>query len=107
MPGFKDVKFVSKEFFTMAEAVQGIREHEFTIGYVSYSSALGKGLNVLKVDGKNPVPAADGKVDYPHLVPFYLVHNATPSALAKQFIDFALSAEGKTILLANGVVAGN
>lgn len=104
MPGFKGLQLVSKEFFTSAEAVKAIREHEFTIGYVSLASSQGQGLKILRIDGKDPIPGADGAVDYPYLVPFYLVHTETPSALAKQFIDFALSAEGRAILLANGAV---
>lgn len=104
MPGFKDLQFVSKEFFTSAEAVQAVRDHEFTIGYVSLASSYGKGLNVIKIDGKNPIPGPDGKIDYPYLVPFYLVSVEQPSPLAKQFIDFSLSADGRAILLANGAV---
>ncbi|MBA3015154.1 MAG: substrate-binding domain-containing protein [Proteobacteria bacterium] len=107
MPGFKDLQFVSKEFFTSAEAVQALADHEFTIGYVSMASSRGKKVTVLKVDGKSPVVGVDGRVDYPYLVPFYLVHNEKPSVLATQFIDFVLSSEGRAILLANGAVPVN
>ncbi len=107
MPGFKDVQFVSKEFFTNAEAVQGVKDNELTIGYFSLAAAHKAGLNVLKIDGKNPIPKADGKVDYPYMVPFYLVSAEKPVAMAQQFIDFCLSAEAMGILLANGTIPVN
>jgi phosphate transport system substrate-binding protein len=107
MPGFKGLTFVSKELFSSAEAVQAVRDHEFTMGYLSAAAAHGTGLNLLKIDGKSPLPDTMGKVDYPYLCPFYLVTTETPSALAKEFIDFALSPEGKTALLAHGALPVN
>lgn len=107
LPGFKELTLVSKEIFSSPEAVKTVQEHEFTIGYLSAASAHNAGLNILKLDGKSPLPGPDGKVDYPYLCPFYLVTTDTPSALAKQFIDFALSAEGRGILLTNGAVPVN
>ena len=107
MPGFKDLNFVSKEIFSSPEAVATVQKHEFTIGYLSAASAHDAGLNILKIDGKSPVPGPDGKVDYPFLCPFYLVHTGNPSALAKQFIDFTLSTEGRATLLAHGALPVN
>lgn len=102
MPGFKELQFVSKEFFSSAEAVEAVQDHPYTIGYLSLASSHGKKLNIVQVDGKSPVTAADGTADYPYWVPFYLVHTENPSGLATQFIDYALSAEGRTVLLAHG-----
>ena len=107
MPGIKAWTLVSKEIFTSPEAVQTVRNNEFTIGYLSLASAHNFGLNILTLDGKSPEPDKDGKVDYPYLCPFYLVTTGKPSALARQFIDFALSAEGRTILLAFGALPVN
>lgn len=104
MPRFKELQFVSKEFFSSAEAVQAVQDHPYTIGYVSLASSQGKKLDVLKVDGKSPVAGAAGTLDYPYLIPFHLVHADKPSSLALQFIDFALSSDGREILLANGAV---
>jgi len=107
MPGFKELQFISKEFFVSAEAVQGVQANELTIGYFSLAAVHNAGLNLLKIDGKNPVPKAGGTVDYPYMIPFYLVSTDKPSSLAKQFIDFCLSADGKGIMLANGTVPVN
>ena len=104
MPGFKDLKLVSKEFFSSAESVKGLKENEMTIGYVSLASAQGQGLNVLSVEGKSPEIKADGSVDYPHLIPFFLVRTEKPTPAASQFIDFALSPEARPIFQANGAI---
>lgn len=104
MPGFKDLKMVSKDFFSSAEAVKGVKDNELTIGYLSLASAQGQGLNILKLDGKDSTPKADGTVDYPYLAPFFLVRNETPIPLASQFIDFVLSPEARAILLANSTI---
>lgn len=104
MPGFKNLKFSSKEIFSSPEAVRTVQNHEFTIGYFSAASAHNTGLRILKINGKNPGPDQDGKTDYPYLCPFYLVTTAQPSALAKQFIEFALSAQGQATLLARGAI---
>lgn len=107
MPGFKDLKLVSKEIFSSPEAVQTVRTNEFTIAYLSLAAAHDGGLNFLKIDGKSPILDTKGKVDYPYLIPFYLVTSETPSALAKEFIEFTLSPEGRSILLANGTLPLN
>lgn len=104
MPGFKDLKLISKEFFSSPEAVKGVEDNAFTIGYISMASGNGHAMNILKLDGKDPAPKPDGTVDYPLLVPFYLVHTDTLPPLAKQFIDFSHSPEGAAILLANGAI---
>jgi len=104
MPGFKDLKLVSKEFFSSAESVKGLKENEMTIGYVSLAAAQGQGLNILKIDDKDPTPKADGTLDYPYACPFYLVRNETPTPAAKQFIDFVLSPEARPLFLANGSI---
>lgn len=104
MPGFKELTFISKEFFTSAEAAKGVKENENTIGYFSMAATSAAGLTPLKIDGKNPVPGADGKTDYPHMISFYLVSTDKPTPLAQQFIDFCLSDEARTIMLANGTV---
>jgi phosphate transport system substrate-binding protein len=105
MPGFKDLTLVSKEFFSSTEAVKGVEDNAFTIGYVTMAAAKGHALNILKIDDKDPAAKADGTVDYPYLVPFYLVHTDTLLPLAKQFIDFAHSDEGKAVILATGAIA--
>ena len=104
MPGFKELTFVSKEFFTSGDAVKGVMENENTIGYFSMAATSAAGLTPLKIDGKNPVPGADGKTDYPHMISFYLVSTDKPTPLVQQFIDFCLSDEARAILLANGTV---
>lgn len=104
MPGFKGVKFVSKEIYLSSEAVKAVREHEFTIGYFSATSVHGNNLKLVKIDGKNPQPDQAGTIDYPYFCPFYFVTKGAPSPLARQFIDFAFSAEGRKILLANGAL---
>lgn len=107
MPGFTDWKLISKEIFSSPEAVQTVRGNEFTIAYLSAAAAYNAGLNFLTIDGKSPTPDSKGMVDYPYLIPFYLVTTETPSALAKEFIDFTLSSEGRAILLANGTLPLN
>lgn len=104
MPGFKDLKLVSKEIFTTGEAAEAIRGHQHTIGYLPLSMAIDYGLHPLTIDGQVADREHVDKGLYPYVTSFYLVKNDKPSALALQFIDFVLSPKAGELMLAQGVM---
>ncbi|MDW7773042.1 MAG: hypothetical protein SCH71_09150 [Desulfobulbaceae bacterium] len=65
---------------------------------------VGSGLYILKVDGVYPSAENVLNGEYKLVLPFALVYREDLSGLAKRFIDFLDSEEGKQIMRTYGIV---
>lgn len=69
----------------------------YAIGYISLGS-LNDTVKALQIEGVNPSPATVKDGTYPIARPFNIATKGEPSGLAKDFIDFILSAEGQAVV---------
>jgi phosphate transport system substrate-binding protein len=105
LPGFKGIAEPrAKIIYNTPEAVATLMQHRKTIGYLPMSMTLGSGLRILKVDGVYPSAENVSNGDYKLVLPFGLVYRDDLSPLAKRFLDFLDSEEGKHIMRTYGVV---
>ncbi|MBU0632293.1 substrate-binding domain-containing protein [bacterium] len=69
-----------------------------------FSSSKKDGLKILAVNGVKPSKDSVASGKYPLPRPFYIYTNETPTAAGKQYVDFALSAEGQAVISKAGTV---
>ncbi|MGE5632870.1 MAG: phosphate ABC transporter substrate-binding protein [Caulobacteraceae bacterium] len=73
------------------------------IGYASYGSAKDKTeIKLVSVDGKACTEESIYAGEYKLARPFLMLTKAEPAGLAKDFLDFILSAEGQQVVEKNG-----
>src|SRR5450631_1977440 len=74
------------------------------VGYVGLAYTKAGGIKVVSIDGVLPsVQTVHGKT-YPYARPTFYYTNGDPSGLAKQFLDFTISAAGQKIAAQVGFV---
>lgn len=103
LPGWKDLQFNpdrSKLATSTQDAFASVRSTAGAIGFGPFSSDLGSGLIILRIDGIAP---AEPK--YPSAVTLSLIYrNATVTKSALNFIDFIFTPKGKTTIRDNGAI---
>jgi phosphate transport system substrate-binding protein len=102
IPGWREIEnFPGGEIFTTPEAVSTVAKYEDTIGYLPLSAIKGTSLVVIKVEGV--YPSMDNVINgsYKLVVPLGLVWKGELKGLAKDFVDFIFSPEGKKIIAEN------
>ncbi|MCJ7602602.1 MAG: substrate-binding domain-containing protein [Desulfobulbaceae bacterium] len=105
IPGFKNITNpTSKMIYNTPDAVKTLIKHHKTIGYLPMSMAVGTDLRIMKVDGIYPSAENVSNGTYKLVVPFALVYRKNLEGLAKRFVDFLDSDEGKRIISTYGVV---
>jgi phosphate transport system substrate-binding protein len=75
------------------------------VGYVGLGYLNAPGLKVVAIDGQVPTKETVLKQTYAFSRPTFYYVNGTPGGDAAKFVDFTLSAEGKSIIEKNGFVA--
>ena len=68
------------------------------VGYVGLAYMKAGGIKVLPIDGAMPTQQAVRNKTWPYARPTFYYTNGEPSGLAKQFVDFTLSATGQKIV---------
>jgi phosphate transport system substrate-binding protein len=105
LEGFDDITAPSaKVIFNTPDTVRTLINHRFTLGYVPLSAIKDSDLKVMKLD--NVYPSAESVLDgsYPLVVPYYIAYRDEPMGLAKAFIDFIFSDEGRKIIENSGAI---
>ena len=103
MPEWKSLVFTdrSKTAVTTQEAFETVSSYEGAIGFGPYSRSIEQQFHVLKIDGKHPTSA-----QYPSFTTIRLIFKRGHiSDEAKNFIEFASSAEAQQIFAIYGGVA--
>ncbi len=85
------------------EVAENVKTAEGGIGYVGIAFVSDE-LKVLKVEGVLPSNQTVNNGTYKLARPLYMYTNGDPSGMAKQFIDFVMSAEGQKIVSEVGYV---
>jgi len=105
LPGFEEIdKPTAKVVYSTPEVVDILEKHRKTIGFLPMSATVGTDLRILKVDGVYPSPENIKNGKYQLVVPFGIVCKGEPRGLAKRFIEFLYSAQGKQIVAEYGAV---
>jgi len=76
----------------------------YALGITGISSARKRNVKILQFDGKTPSFENVKNGEYGLYRPLYLVTSPTPTRLAKDFVAFATSKEGRQIIRDNGTV---
>lgn len=106
---FKDS---TKEFVTPKKYVmrssgpleKSIEKDKYGIGITGVSSARKRNVKIISMDNKSPTFENVMQGNYVLYRPLYLVTTPTPSAQVKDFVSFAMSKEGRSIIRENGTV---
>lgn len=105
LPGFKDIIHPRvKTIYNTPDAVAMLTKHRKTIGYLPISMTVGTDLRILKIDGVYPSAENVRSGKYKLVVPFAFVYRDDLTGLAKRFVDFFDSDEGRHIIKSYGVV---
>src|SRR5437588_3082236 len=74
------------------------------IGYVGLAYTKASGIKIMPIDGILPSVQSVHAKTYPYARPTFYYTNGEPSGLAKQFLDFTISAAGQKIVAQVGFV---
>ena len=108
LPGFKDIDTsIAKTMYNTPDTVDALKKHRFTIGFATLSEVKNTNLRVLKLDGIFPSIENIINGKYKLVVPLAIVYKEEPSGLARTFIEFLSSKEGKKIITEFGSVAAS
>jgi phosphate transport system substrate-binding protein len=77
------------------------------VGYVGLAYMKAAGVKVVSIDGAMPTQQAVRNHSWPYARPTFYYTNGEPSGVAKQFVDFTLSATGQKIVDRVGFVGVN
>jgi phosphate transport system substrate-binding protein len=83
---------------------QVVSDDPNAIGYISLG-LVDKSVKALKIDGIRPNLENIMKSRYQIVRPFLFVFRAAPNGLAKDFLDFILSADGQKLLKQEGLIS--
>jgi len=105
IPELKGMKeMAGKVFFSTPDTVAALSKYKYTLGYTSLSATKDSDLILLKVNGMYPSPDNIRSGKYPFIVPFGFVWKGELKGLAKKFVNFIKSNEGKRIISEFGAV---
>ncbi len=106
---FKDstVDFVTRSKFVMRSSgplEKAVEKNKNAIAITGVSSARKRNVKIISMDNKSPTFDNVMQGKYVLYRPLYLVTTPTPSAQVKDFVSFAMSKEGRSIIRDNGTV---
>lgn len=105
IPGLKDIaEPAAKVIYNTPEAVATLIRHKKTVGFLPMPMAIGKDLKILKVDGVYPSAENIKSGRYKLVVPFGILYKGELKGLAKRFVDFLYSKEGKRLITKYGAI---
>lgn len=105
IPGFKSIaKTVAKVFYSTPEAVAALIKHKNTIGFIPMAEAKKTILQIVKINGFFPSAENVNAAKYKLVSPFALVSKGKPTKLAKAFIDYVYSEDGRAMIADFGTI---
>ncbi len=105
LPGFKDIaKPAAKVIYSTPEAVATLVRHTKTIGFLPMPMVVDTELKVLKVDGVYPSAENVRSGRYNLMISLGIAYKGELTGLAKRFVDFLYSKEGKRLIAEHGAV---
>lgn len=108
---FKDLAMRKKDYASSSQKMAGneqiaaeVAHNPSGIGYVGLAYTKTPGIRVVAIDGALPDKASVLAKKYPYARPNFFYTNGEPAGMARQFVDFVLSAEGQKIVEQVGFV---
>jgi len=103
VPGFNEIQnFAGKIVYSTPEAAKTIDSFEYTIGYLPLSMTADTKIKVLNYNGVSPSAENVQSGKYPLAVPLGIVWKGELKGLAKEFVEYLFSAEGKQTIVSHG-----
>jgi phosphate transport system substrate-binding protein len=99
MPGFSAMTPVGVVKYSQPAATQAIAKHEYTIGYLSLASALGRNLVPLAIDGIDPC-----RSNYVFVTSLHIISKGKVGPFEKRFIDFLFTDPARQLMRKSGVL---
>ncbi|WP_288799498.1 substrate-binding domain-containing protein [uncultured Fibrobacter sp.] len=84
--------------------ISTVAGNEYAIGYISLGS-MNNSVKALRIDGVSPDKLNVKRGTYPIARPFNVATKSQISEIAQDFLDFIMSADGQSIVDANGYVS--
>lgn len=89
---------------TDADIAAGVASDKLSISFTSLHYANAN-VKVAKVNGVYPAHGTVRDATYPLSIPFYMITRGQPAGLAKDFINYLLSAEGQKLVGDSGFIS--
>jgi phosphate transport system substrate-binding protein len=86
------------------QIAQEVSKNPNGVGYVGLAYTKASGIKVVAIDGATPSKESVLGKKYPYARPTFYYTNGEPSGVAKQFVDFTVSAAGQKIVEQVGFV---
>ncbi len=86
------------------QIAQEVGKNPNGVGYVGLAYVKASGIKVVAIDGATPSKESVLGKAYPYARPTFYYTNGEPTGLAKQFVDFTVSAAGQKIVEQVGFV---
>ena len=108
---FKELAMKKRDYAAGSQKMAGneqiaaeVGKNRQGIGYVGLAYDKANGIKVLSIDGATPSVASIRSKGYPYARPTFYYTNGEPTGVAKEFVDFTLSAAGQKIVSQVGFV---
>ncbi|MGZ5503037.1 MAG: phosphate ABC transporter substrate-binding protein, partial [Chthoniobacterales bacterium] len=101
---FKELAMKKRDYAPSSQKLAGneqiaaeVGKNPNGVGYVGLAYTKAGGVKVMPIDGQLPSVQTVHAKTYPYARPTFYYTNGAPSGLAKQFLDFTISAAGQKI----------
>ncbi len=108
---FKELAMKKRDYAPSSQKLAGneqiaaeVGKNANGIGYVGLAYTKAGGIKVMPIDGQLPSVQTVHAKTYPYARPTFYYTNGEPTGLAKQFLDFTISAAGQKIAAQVGFV---
>jgi phosphate transport system substrate-binding protein len=108
---FKELAMKKRDYASGSQKMAGneqiaseVGKNANGVGYVGLAYTKAGGIKVMSIDGVLPSVQTVHAKTYPYARPTFYYTNGDPTGLAKQFLDFTISAAGQKIVTQVGFV---
>ena len=108
---FKELAMKKRDYAGSSQKMAGneqiaaeVAKNKSGIGYVGLAYLKAAGIKVMPIDGTAPTVETVQAKSYPYARPTFYYTNGDPTGIAKQFLDFTVSAEGQKVVAQVGFV---
>jgi len=108
IPEFKSIQsYPGRIYYSTQDALNAVKQHKQTIGYLPLSVVRESGLSILAVNDISPTAENVQAGSYELTAPFGLVWKGDLTGVGKMFFDFLRSPAAQAIMVSHGAFAAN
>jgi phosphate transport system substrate-binding protein len=107
LPEFASLQFTTEGRQIHVESALSalMQRFHWSLGWMSLNNAqAAKGLRILALDGVAPTALAVSTGEYPLYLDVVLIYRTQPSGVAKEFLDFIVSPQGRSVIQTLGAL---